>query len=195
MLKFNVLTLPQFWTESLTISDQSLVSLYLDGHPATIQLIDDWISAAAHPYKQRLGHSWEDVLQDVRIKVFTFFQKQGFLGDKGLKTYIWKMVNHTCIDHFRKKSRRQFTGFEDLENSEQALSKQLSPDEKTQLRKGLWLLWRQVPQACRQLWRMLLNGEDYSEMSKVLDISEATLRVRVYRCRKEANALRDRAGL
>ena len=45
-------------------------------------------------------------------------------------------------------------------------------------------------QECRELWRMLVLGLSYREMSLRLQVAEGTLRVRVLRCRERAVASR-----
>jgi hypothetical protein len=47
-----------------------------------------------------------------------------------------------------------------------------------------------VSQDCKDLWRMLVAGMSYREMSEQLGVAEGTLRVRVLRCREKAAALR-----
>jgi DNA-directed RNA polymerase specialized sigma24 family protein len=55
------------------------------------------------------------------------------------------------------------------------------------------LLLRVVDRAspdCRDLWKMIVLGLSYKEMSGRLGVAEGTLRVRVLRCRERAIALR-----
>ena len=47
-----------------------------------------------------------------------------------------------------------------------------------------------VSRDCRDLWRQILLGLSYHEMSLRLGVAEGTLRVRVLRCREKAVALR-----
>jgi DNA-directed RNA polymerase specialized sigma24 family protein len=48
-----------------------------------------------------------------------------------------------------------------------------------------------MPVECQKLWRMIVAGMSYRQMSERLEVSEGTLRVRVLRCRKRAMARRD----
>jgi DNA-directed RNA polymerase specialized sigma24 family protein len=45
---------------------------------------------------------------------------------------------------------------------------------------------------CRRLWRMLVDGFSYREMSDEYGVSEGALRVRVLRCRRKALEVRER---
>ena len=177
------------------MNDRDLVAQYLQGDKNALDCMDAWIEAAAHPYRQRLALWWEDVQQDIRLKLYELFQKDGFRGDKGLKTYVWKMVNHTCIDYLRKHSYKRVKALEELDG-EQHLIADNTPALKTSANQlGLLAILRKVPKECHQLWQMILSGLGYPQMSLQLGISEATLRVRVYRCRKKALALREKVGV
>ena len=48
-----------------------------------------------------------------------------------------------------------------------------------------------TPRDCRELWRMILAGLSYREMSQRMSVAEGTLRVRVLRCREKASAVRN----
>ncbi|HSG41131.1 MAG TPA: hypothetical protein VLE27_15945, partial [Thermoanaerobaculia bacterium] len=48
-----------------------------------------------------------------------------------------------------------------------------------------------VPQDCQEMWRMIVAGLSYREMSLRLNVAEGTLRVRVLRCRERATTVRD----
>jgi DNA-directed RNA polymerase specialized sigma24 family protein len=41
---------------------------------------------------------------------------------------------------------------------------------------------------CRELWRLILQGHGYSEISHRLGVRQGTLRVRLLRCRRAATA-------
>jgi len=174
------------------VNDRDLVAQYLQGDQSALDRMDAWIEAAANPYRKRLSLWWEDVQQDIRLKLYELFQKDGFRGEKGLKTYVWKMVNHTCIDYLRKHSRKRFKALEELEGEQHLIANQTPAFKSLTSQLGLLGILEKVPKECRQLWQMILAGLGYPKMSLQLGISEATLRVRVYRCRKKAQALREK---
>ncbi|MCG8458319.1 MAG: hypothetical protein MI919_18740, partial [Holophagales bacterium] len=51
--------------------------------------------------------------------------------------------------------------------------------------------FQSLPAYCRKLWRMIIDGRSYREMSGALGVAEGTLRVRVRRCRERALRRRD----
>ncbi len=98
------------------------------------------------------------------------------------------MINHTCLDQIRSESKRQWTDLEEVEKSSDG-----TPDPGPARREDRDLLWRvleQMSRDCREMWRMILAGFSYRDMSLRLGVAEGTLRVRVLRCREKALTLR-----
>ncbi len=171
--------------------DHDLVQLFLDGDGEALRSVDTWISQAAWPYRQRLASDWEDILQDARLELTRLLGSGAFRGESSLKTYLWRVVNHTCIDRLRRRARWQWQGLEDLDHRG-VLSTGSGQSERRALRDLMLQVVERTPEECRLLWRMVLEGFSYREMSERLSVSEATLRVRVLRCRKRAIQVRDR---
>jgi RNA polymerase sigma factor (sigma-70 family) len=150
--------------------DRELVTRFLRGEKEAIETVDGWISRAAWPYRRRLADQWDDVLQEIRLEVTRLLGQGKFRGESSLRTYLWRVVSHTCLDKIQAQSKRKWTSLD-----------------------GLDLLLRvldRMPQDCRELWRMIVAGFSYREMSLRLNIAEGTLRVRVLRCRERALAVR-----
>jgi RNA polymerase sigma factor (sigma-70 family) len=84
-----------------------------------------------------------------------------------------------------------------IEEADRVIDREMKnePDVEAYLRaqedKDLLLrVLEQVPQDCREMWRMIFAGLSYREMSLRLSVAEGTLRVRVLRCRERAVAAR-----
>ena len=170
------------------IDDTTLVAAYLREERHAHALIDDWILQATQTFRHRLGEHWWDALQDIRLEIFKLLEAGKFKG-KGLKTYVWRVAHHTCIDVWRKQRTRTFTTLEDT-------YKAADPDphgslEAAERTRALLRLLTRVPEECRRLWQMVLEGLSSAQMSAALHIEPGTLRVRLYRCRQKAAALRD----
>jgi RNA polymerase sigma factor (sigma-70 family) len=152
--------------------------------------VDGWISRAAWPYQRRLADRWDDVLQDVRLEVTRLLGQGKFRGESSLRTYLWRVVSHTCLDQIRSQSKWKWTDL-DAVDREDGLT--LPPPGVASSREDRDLLLRvldRVPQDCRELWRMIVAGLSYREMGLRMSVAEGTLRVRVLRCREKAVALR-----
>jgi RNA polymerase sigma-70 factor (ECF subfamily) len=171
--------------------DLTLVSRFLRGDREAVGTIDGWISRAAWPYQRRLANRWEDVLQDVRLEVSRLLGEGKFRGESTLRTYLWRVVSHTCLDQIRAESKWQWA---DLEVADQGMPiPGRSPEPLARRQEDRDLLSRvldRVPPDCRGMWRMIVEGLSYREMSRHLDVAEGTLRVRVLRCRERALAIK-----
>lgn len=172
--------------------DAERIRRFLDGDRETLEEIDGWIRSAAWSFRQRLGGEWDDVLQDVRLEAVRLLRSDAFRGDSSLKTYLWYVVNHACLDRLRARSRWAWTDFE-------AVAEQLERDGiripagagRHADRDLMWRVLQRTSVECRLLWRQIFAGFSYAEMSAALGIAAGTLRVRVLRCRKKALAIRD----
>jgi RNA polymerase sigma-70 factor, ECF subfamily len=171
--------------------DQEVVARFLRGEAAAVGLVDAWIARAAWPYQRRLANRWDDVLQDVRLEVTRLLGQGKFRGESALRTYLWRVVSHTCLDQIRAQDRWQWA---DLETVDQADGGAGPPPPSTASRHEdrdlLLRVLEHVPDDCRALWRMIVAGLSYREMSARQQVAEGTLRVRVLRCREKATALR-----
>jgi RNA polymerase sigma-70 factor (ECF subfamily) len=149
--------------------------------------VDGWIGAAAAPFRRRLTAEWPDLLQEIRLEIFKCLQKSAWRGEARLKTYVWRVAGHTCLDAIRRARRRPF--HDELDEDAPVPSADPSPlDRVIDLDRASVLLsaLEAVPEDCRQLWDGILAGLSYRDLSGRMAISEGALRVRAHRCRKRA---------
>jgi RNA polymerase sigma-70 factor (ECF subfamily) len=172
--------------------DEELIARFLQGEREAMSVIDGWISRAAWPYQRRLAAQWEDVLQEVRLQVTRLLRQGKFRSEASLKTYLWRVVNHTCVNQIRAQVKWQPMGLDGL--IERSGPPEDSPLDQVLQKESEQVLLRvleEMPSECRELWGMILAGLSYQQMSQRLGVSEGTLRQRVLRCRKKAVAVRD----
>lgn len=174
---------------------EDFIQAYLEGDPASVAEVDDWIQAAARSYFRRLASQWDDVLQDVRLEVFRALGRGEFRGEAQLRTYVWRVVSHSCLDRIRSASRWRWT---DVETSSEAQAigeiRQTGRTVSVETADLVGRVLAEVSEDCRGLWRMIVEGLTYREMSDKLGVSEGALRVRVLRCRRRAAEIRDNLG-
>jgi RNA polymerase sigma-70 factor (ECF subfamily) len=170
--------------------DHEVVTRFLQGEVDAVGTVDGWISRAAWPYQRRLADSWDDILQEVRLEVTRLLGQGKFRGESSLRTYLWRVVSHTCLDQIRARGKRQWT---DLEEVDEAKHDAGIPGgaARAEDRDLLLRVLGRVSPDCRELWGLIFHGFSYREMSLRLGVAEGTLRVRVLRCREKAVALRD----
>ena len=173
----------------MATEDQEMASRFLRGETDAIETVDGWISRAAWPYQRRLAHRWDDVLQDIRLEITRLLSQGKFRGESSLRTYLWRVINHTCLDQIRSDSKRQWTDLEELEKGTGGPPLDQAPARQED-RDLLWRVLERMSRDCREMWRMILAGLSYRDMSVRLGVAEGTLRVRTLRCREKAIALR-----
>ena len=176
--------------------DKEMVSRFLRGDADAVSTVDRWISSAAWPYQRRLADHWDDVLQDVRLEVTRLLGQGKFRGESSLRTYLWRVVSHTCLDQIRVLSKWKFVDLESLEQPEGPArpagpaGPQHTVSSRQENKDLLLRVLERVPADCRDMWRMIVAGFSYREMSLRLGVAEGTLRVRVLRCRERADVAR-----
>lgn len=167
--------------------DDAIVAGYLRGDASAAATVDGWIAAAASPFRRRLGADWPDLQQDARIEILRLLRASSWRGESRLRTYVWRVVGHTCLDALRRQRRRPVgdpgeAGAEIPSPAPTALDGLLEQDAGRILLTALGAL----PDECRDLWTRILRGASYGEMSRELGVAEGALRVRAHRCRKRA---------
>ena len=172
--------------------DAEVVAGFLKGDARAMGAVDGWIARAAYPYQRRLGERWDDVLQDIRLEITRLLKQGKFRGESSFKTYLWRVVSHTCLDQIRAAGRVQWTeletddGADDPPAAANIPSTHGSVAARSEVKDLLLRVLERVPADCRELWRMIHAGMSYKEMSDRLGVAEGTLRVRVLRCREKA---------
>jgi len=173
-----------------TDEDRVVVDRFLAGDRQAVATIDAWILRAAWPFQRRLRARWEDVLQEIRLEVTRLLAESRFQGGSSLKTYLFRVVTHTCVDQVRAQGRHEWQDLDALEDADQPRTKGPSPAEESAERDLLLRVLDQAPPECRHLWQMLAAGFSYKEMSGRMGVADGTLRVRVLRCREKATRAR-----
>lgn len=175
------------------MEDAEIIEGYLAGEPAAVTTVDGWLAQAASSFRRKLREQWEDVLQDVRLEVTRLLRAGSFRGESSLKTYLWRVASHTCLDRIRAGRRWSFVEFDpaSFEGDDAAVA--WNPPQSTVWSAERDLLVRvlaAMSEECRRLWRMLIEGLSYREMSERTGVTEGALRVRVLRCRRSAQEVR-----
>jgi RNA polymerase sigma factor (sigma-70 family) len=172
-------------------SDEAIIERFLAGEPAAVAEVDGWLARAASSYRRRLGEQFEDAMQDVRLEVTRLLQEGRFRGDSSLKTYLWRVTAHTCLDRLRSGRRWSFVEYDgDSLDAADPTASSLPRGWSAECDLLLRVLAR-MEEECRRLWSMLIEGHSYREMSDETGVSEGALRVRVLRCRRRAQEVRE----
>jgi RNA polymerase sigma factor (sigma-70 family) len=160
---------------------------FLEGDPTAVAEVTGWIRQAAGPYRRRLAFEWDDLLQEALTHLTADLRAGRYRGDGPLRAYVWRSVNHACLDRLRRHRRWRWAPVDDSELTTHDPSPLAQAVGRDTVRRVLALL-AELPSHCRELWAMVLDGLSYRDMSERLAVAEGTLRVRVLRCRERALA-------
>jgi len=170
-------------------NDSQTVKNYLSGNKEANQLIDKYIQTAFSRWQHKFGFETDDIISDVRFKIFVSLKNGDFRSDAKLETYINRIVNHTCID--MKRYTKKFTSNEIFDILPTHL---FNPEKETELKQVARLVFRvlrQLPRECITMWRMhLYQNMNYSEIGKTMGKSEGNIRRRIWACRETAKEFR-----
>jgi len=160
-----------------------LMDAYLAGRCDAVALVDGWLTAATAPFAKRLGTDAADALQEARVATLQVFRSQRFRGDASLKTFVWQVACHTCQHALRRRSRA-LTLEEDLDARPSDAPSPLDGLLRRERHDRVQAVLATTSPECRQIWRLMLEGFSYREISRQLGVSEGALRVRAHRGRK-----------
>jgi RNA polymerase sigma-70 factor (ECF subfamily) len=137
-------------------------------------------------YKTTLNSALsEDLTQDTFLKAFRFFSD--FRGESSIKTWLFKIARNTYLDHVSKDSRMSSYDFsEDVADDTDHYK---SLDETILVRKILKILSDEE----RSLIILRdISGFSYSEISKIMELTEGQVKIGLYRARKKFRELYDK---
>jgi len=119
-----------------------------------------------------------------------------FKGDSAFSTWVYRLASNACIDHLRRKKRRQDISVPMLVDDEDDSALDI-PDERFQpeqelerqeLRRTVAAGLEQLSDEHRQVLVMReINGLSYQEIGDILDLEAGTVKSRIARAR---NSLR-----
>ena len=139
-----------------------------------------------------LHREWDDLRQEVRMRVFRNLRSDRFHGASELRTYVHRIARNTCIDAWRRAGARRDP------STDPALDRrrEITSDETTDrlisrdlLRK---ILLGSTPEERHLLHMVHAEHLSYAEIARKLGVAEGTIKARVFRTRDHLLALRRR---
>lgn len=120
----------------------------------------------------------QDLLQETFIAVWN--NMQNFRGDAKWSTWIYRIAVNTCLTQLRKKKDLLV----DVENTSLAML----PDDVNVKEQEIQLLYKcisQLQETERLIITLVLEDSPYDEIAAITGITEATLRVKIHRIKKQ----------
>ncbi|MCC6816954.1 MAG: RNA polymerase sigma factor [Saprospiraceae bacterium] len=131
----------------------------------------------------RYAHSKDeaiDLLHDSFIKIFNKIH----LYESGTLLQAWmkRLTVNTCIDYFRKESKRQHS---DLEEAKLLTQQSMSALDNMQLEEILATI-QKLPTTYRTVFNLhIIDGFSHKEISEILHINESTSRSNLVKARQK----------
>ncbi len=150
-----------------------------------------WIRQQLGRYAGRLRDEADDLEQQVLLELILRLDVNSFQGTSTFETYVRSFARYRCIDHYRRQIKRTFVSLDDEDLVSQEIDAQSRLERNDQIELAHAVV-DHLSESCRRYWRMIYEGLSYRQMGEREGLSEATLRVRVHRCRQQATQERAR---
>lgn len=132
----------------------------------------------------------EELTNDVFVKVYEHLSRYDSEKAK-LETWIFNIANNIVIDHYRSlttRNRSRQVSFEDCELSNDSTLYDYSPQqsmESNEFVNGYLARIKGLPESLKNVAEArFLEGMSYEEISKALDITLDSVRIRIHRARQ-----------
>ncbi len=137
------------------------------------------------------AHLAEDATQEAFLRVYSKIDT--FLGNSSFSTWFYTILNNICLDILRKKSRQPDalsipqTSSDDEEYELQIEDKSAGPHEVLQKKDAAALLEKAIDLLSYEHRSVIIlrdiEGREYEEIAKILNISLGTVKSRLSRAR------------
>ena len=137
------------------------------------------------------AHMAEDATQEAFLKAY--LKINTFMGNSAFQTWFYTILNNVCLDILRKKSRRpeplsiEQKTTDDEEFTLQIEDKSAGPHEALQKKDTNILLEKAIEKLTDEHRAVIIlrdiEGREYEEIAKILNISLGTVKSRISRAR------------
>ena len=133
----------------------------------------------------------EDLAQDAFVEILVHEERYHY--QVSFKTYLYTIARNKAVDYIRKNQRLKFVDeLPELANEEAGLEQRVIKDDEERL---LYHTMKNLKEEYRLAIMLIdLEGLSYAEAAKVLDKSDAQMKILVYRARKSLAKLMEREG-
>jgi RNA polymerase sigma factor (sigma-70 family) len=173
-------------------NQNKLIEGYIKGDAREFFIITGWIEKVVSNFSWGLKDYSEDIIQDVRLKLYVNLKENRFQKASMLKTYVYRITKYTCIDFLRKSYKKQVTNYIDLieDIEEEDVSDGMIIKEKERI---VQTILGELAEMCRETLRLVFFERlSYYEISIILNIAEGTVKSRVSRCIGKAVQLKEK---
>lgn len=124
----------------------------------------------------------KDVVQEVFIRFCE--KKVDFPNITALKSYLYECVQHKALNYLEKENIHSAI-HQKLEQNESVENEFLYPQIESEIFEEIFSAINELPTECRRIFQMsYLENMSIQEISKILNISETTIKTQRYRAKK-----------
>ena len=133
-----------------------------------------------------------DLSQDTFIKAWHAISM--FQGDSKFQTWLMRIASNTCIDHLRKKKRKNVISMTELDREDEPLERQIADYEtdpavlveKAQDHEAVREAMSRLPDQDRLILSMrAIEDMSYREIGEALELQPGTVKSRISRAREK----------
>lgn len=121
----------------------------------------------------------QDLTQDVFVNIWNALAK--FKGDSSAKTWVYRITVNTCLKYMRDRKDKAHLAIDDVDQGELPESSQNATDELERVHQHLYHALGRLKKIDRLIMVMVLDQQEYKDISRAIGISEVNLRVRIHR--------------
>ena len=130
------------------------------------------------------SQSAEDLCQEIFVKIFQKYES--FEQKSSVGTWIYRIAVNTCLNQLRKEKKNSTQPISEKEIEKTETTTHTTKEDNLQL---LQFCIQKLNEIDRILITLVLEDIPYTQISETLGISEANVRVKVHRIKKELKKL------
>lgn len=170
--------------EQTPADERAIIPAFVRGEAAAVTVVDGWIETVLRAEFQSIQGDWDDLKQEIRLRVLTCLRAGRFNGDSTLRTYVHRIARYTGIDSTRKAYRRRETG-EAPGGAEPRSSAATDPASRLAERDHLTRLLQGLSVRDRAIVDLVFAQHlSHAEVAGRLGLSEGAVRSQVFRVRE-----------
>jgi len=152
--------------------------------------VDRWIDAVLATEFRNHRDQWEDLRQEIQMRVLLNLRQGRFRGESELRTYVHRIARNTSIDALRRSGSRRTA----MAQGADALGPPSAPAHERLLSRDLLekLLLEMSGDDRELLALVFVDNLSYSKVAERLQVAEGTVKARIFRCRERLLDVRRR---
>jgi RNA polymerase sigma-70 factor (ECF subfamily) len=175
-------------------SDEEIIRGYLEGKASAHRSVDGWIRPLVGSRHWGLRDDVDDILQEVRRRLYENLLHDRFQRGSTLKTYVSQMAKYVCIEFLRRRNRARKSDLDPATIPDTSDDPEGVLDQ-AQRRELARAALARLPDECRELFELIFVSElSYQDIAQKLGIAPGTVKSRAFRCRESLSRLIQKGG-